>query len=227
MKLAISMKQDYDKHGAERSVLEDAYNEYFRQFGLILFPISNSVLDISSYLKEAGVEGIILSGGNDIDPQSYGGERTDGLSLALKRDKVEKTMLEYAIKNGLPVLGICRGMQFLNVYYGGKIIDFREKGIFHPAGKEQIHKVVIIHHQEVLGTEVKVNSYHNQGITQKELSSSLRVFALSEEGIVEGFYHPSLPIVGVQWHPERDSPDEMFNEKLVEAFVKGEGWWKR
>ncbi len=227
MRIAISLRQDADKYGAERSILEDAYSDYLQRLGVMLFPVSNSTSDVSLYLQKVQIEGIILSGGNDVDPLMYGSRRTEGLSLALKRDRIEKAMLEYAVSHHLPVLGVCRGMQFINAYFGGKIIDFREKGICHPAGKEHPHSVIIMQNQESLGKEAKVNSYHNQGLTEKELSSQLRAFAVSAEGIVEGFYYPSLPIVGVQWHPERNSPDEEFNKKLMKAFVDKELWWKR
>lgn len=226
MKIAISMKQDADNYGAERSILEDAYSDYFRRFGVMLFPVSNSTSDVSLYLREAQIEGIILSGGNDVDPLMYGGWRTEGLSLALKRDRIEKAMLEYAISHHLPVLGICRGMQFLNAYHGGKIIDLRNESISHPAGKDRPHEIRLLRYEEVLGAKARVNSYHNQGLRKEELSPQLQAFAVAGE-VIEGFYHHNLPIVGVQWHPERKSPDEMFNEKLIKAFVKGDLWWKR
>ena len=151
--------------------------------------------------------------------------------MALKRDGVEKAMIDYALGAEIQVLGICRGMQFLNVYYGGKIIDLREKNISHPAGKEYHHPVEIQNKQGFFGkkTIIKttINSYHNQGLTEKELSSALLPFAVSTEGIIEGFYHPALPIVGIQWHPERSSPDQEFNRKLVSAFVNRKFYWKK
>ena len=231
MKVAISMRQETDKHGSDGSILEDAYVDYLQRFGIILYPVPNTIQDVDLYLKEAGIEGVILSGGNDVDPHSYGGKRKEGLSLALKRDEVEKAMIDYALKLEIPLLGICRGMQFLNVYYGGKIIDFKENNIAHPVGKEHHHSVEIQNEQGFFGkkTIIKttINSYHNQGLTEKELSSALLSFAVSTEGIIEGFYHPALPIVGIQWHPERSSPDKEFNRKLVSAFVTKKFYWKK
>ena len=170
---------------------------------------------------------VILSGGNDVDPLLYGGKRSENSSIAPERDATEKRMIELALEKKIPLLGICRGMQFLNVYFGGKLVVLKDvlgEGA-HPSGKD--HSLNIVTDQDVLGSKVMVNSFHNQGLTQKELSPQLRMFAVSDEGIVEGFYHPSLPLVGIQWHPERRSPDTEFNEKLVRMFVQGEGWWKR
>ena len=70
-----------------------------------------------------------------------------------------------------------------------------------------------------LGKKAMVNSYHHWGITIAGLAPPLEPFAISD-GMVEGFYHPTLPIVGIVWHPERKSPDEMFNEKVMKYFTK-------
>ncbi len=226
MLCAISVRREKNKHGDTIDVLEQAYLHYFESKGLKLLIIPNEG-DVDYYFEHFPIERVILSGGNDVDPQMYGEIRTEGMSIAPERDKTEKRMIELALQKNIPILGICRGMEFLNVYFGGKLITL--KNVFgegaHLPGKG--HSLHILENQEILGKEVMVNSFHNQGLTEKELSPQLQVFVATDEGIVEGFYHASLPIVGVQWHPERKSPDEEFNEKLIRAFVKGEGWGER
>lgn len=226
MLCAISIRQEKNKHGDAIGVLEQAYLHYFKTFGLKLLLIPNGS-DVDYYFKHFPIERVILSGGNDVDPLLYGGKRGESSSIAPERDATEKRMVELALQKNMPLLGICRGMQFLNVHFGGKLITLED--VFgegaHPPGMD--HSLNIVTDQDVFGSKVMVNSFHNQGLTQKELSPQLRMFAVSDEGIVEGFYHPSLPLVGIQWHPERRSPDTAFNEKLIAAFVNGESFWSK
>ena len=226
MLCAISVRQEKNKHGDAIDVLEQGNLAYFESQGLRLLVIPNGS-DVDDYFQQFPIERVILVGGNDVDPLLYGEERSENSSVAPERDATEKRMIELAIKKKIPILGICRGMEFLNVYFGGKLIAL--KNVFgegsHPPGKD--HALNIVTGQEVFGSKVMVNSFHNQGLTKKELSPKLLPFAISEEGLVEGFYHSSLPILGIQWHPERRSPDTEFNEKLVKAFVNKELWWKK
>ena len=226
MLCAISLRQEKNGHGDAVDVIEQSYINYFEKFGLKLLIIPNGS-DVDSYFERLSIERVILSGGNDVDPLMYGGKNGEELSIVPERDRTERRMIELAIKKNIPILGICRGMQFLNVYFGGKLITIKYKygeGA-HLSGKD--HSLSIVENQDFFGSRVRVNSFHNQALTEKELSSHLRAFAISDEGIVEGFYHSSLPIAGVQWHPERDGPGQEFNERLVKAFVEKELWWKR
>jgi len=203
MLIAISQRQDKNKHGDYVDSLENNYVNYLSKFGIKLVVIPN-MADVSSYF-ELPIEGVILSGGNDI--VGYGESSSEA------RDATEKKILDIAIDRKLPVLGICRGMQYINVYFGGKL----EKIDGHVAIN---HKVSI----DGLG-ETEVNSYHGLGVTNDTLSTELKSFAMSEN-IVEGLNHPSLPIAGIEWHPERNSPDEEVNKKIVEAFINKEMFWK-
>ena len=219
MLVAISQRNDENKYGDKFDNLENSYIQYLQSFGIEAIPVPNLIKDVSKYLQKMPIGGIILSGGNDIDPVSFGLEKEEGLSLALERDRVEKGMLEHALENSLPVLGICRGMQFLNVYFGGKL-----SRVEHPP--RVIHEISIQVYQETFGEKVEVNSYHGWGIKEDDISSKLKVLAVSEDGVVEGIYHPSLPIAGIQWHPERDSPDDAFNAKIINAFLNRNLFWE-
>jgi N5-(cytidine 5'-diphosphoramidyl)-L-glutamine hydrolase len=214
MLVAISLRQEKNKHGNHVDVLESAYTSFFNKLEVTLIPIPNDTENVKNFLESLPIEGIIIAGGNDIDPTSFGGEMQEGLSLAPIRDLVEKELLQFAIKKKLPVLGICRGMQFINTFFGGKVIDLR-KDHTHQPGKS--HPIAITAKQDLFGNHSSVNSFHNWGITQTELAEPLEVFAKHEE-IIEGIYHPTLPIIGVQWHPERDSQNEELNKKIIELF---------
>jgi len=209
MLIAISQRQDKNKHGDFVDTLENNYINYLEKFGVKLIQIPNSSEDIRSYFKTPPIKGIILSGGNDIGESE-------------QRDETEKKLLDIAVKRKLPVLGICRGMQFINHYFGGSLNHVEN----HVA---QNHNIEIIDNKigQSLKGQIKTNSYHTQGISSEGLSNQLKSFAQSSDLLIEGLYHPFLPIAGIQWHPERISPGNEINEKLIKAFLNKELFWKR
>ena len=230
MLIAISQRQQYNKYNAPIDVLEHNYIGYCKSFDILLLPIPNSASQVQAYFDNFPIEGIILTGGEDINPKLYG-ENIDWPNISPLRDQTEKRMLEIAVARKIPVFGICRGMQFINVYFGGKLVKNIREEITpdHAAGKD--HQIVLTEEKIILATgkkEIEVNSFHNQAVTAQTLSPQLNVFALAKEhSIIEGLYHPSLPIAGVQWHPERKSLDEKINRMLMEALVKKELFWNR
>jgi len=230
MWVAISQRGDPNKFGDKTDNLENNYINYLESFGIKLVIIPNSSKNVEKYFKEFPISAVILSGGNDVDPKLYEKDRKGLSSISIERDKTEKRLLELAIKNKLPTLGICRGMQFINVFFKGKLIkDIKgEMGKNHNHVKVD-HQIDIIDDKSkmILGNKAKVNSYHNQGVNSETLSSELKVFAKSKDGIVEGFYHPTLPIAGIQWHPERKSPDEEVNSKIIDLFLNKKLFWKK
>ena len=142
-------------------------------------------------------------------------------------DDTCKKLIEIAIERKLPLFGNCRGGQFINVFFKGKLIqNIKEKtGINHVNAK---HKVKITDKNAgFLGNkEFIVNSYHEQGIMKGILSSELKEFAITDDGIIEGVYHPKYPIAGVLWHPERPGSDKEADKRLIEAFIKRKFFWK-
>lgn len=192
--------------------LEQNYSKYFVDWGFELIPVPNAVNSLNFYFK-LPVERIILTGGGDVGDKN-----------SKERDEIEKCLIRFAAENKIPLIGICRGMQMINSYFGGSIKDIGNKS--HVATE---HEIIITERiiKEVLGDKTKVNSYHDKCIKEEGLSDSLRVFAKSPEGFVEGLFHPSLPIAGIQWHPERDSPDKRINEKIMDSFLNEKLFWKK
>ena len=221
MFVALSQKQEKNQYGDSIDTLEQNYIRYFQQWGIVPLLIPNTLLDVNSYLDQFPIQAIILTGGNEVDPLSYGEPRTEGMVVIPERDRTERALIEYAIEKKIPLLGICRGMQFINVFFGGKLINIKQKlGDIHPPRKN--HPLHITEKNfSFLGKTAEVNSYHTYGLTQQELAPPLHSFALCG-ALIEGIYHPTLPIIGIIWHPERVSPDETFNTKLMQAFVQKE-----
>ncbi|MCK5282795.1 MAG: gamma-glutamyl-gamma-aminobutyrate hydrolase family protein [Nanoarchaeota archaeon] len=227
MLVAISQRNDKNKHGDYVDNLENNYVNYLEKCGIKLIVIPNCVKDLGLYFDELPIEGLILTGGNMVNPALYEGKVPSNSDFSEIRDSTEKKMIEIAIEKKLPVLGICRGMQFINVFFGGKLVSIKDEV------KDFIGHVAVTHNVNVMGDKAnflgksfETNSYHNYGFIEGGIGENMVVFAKTSDSVVEGIYHQSLPIVGIEWHPERRSPDEGVNEKIVRAFINKDMFWK-
>ncbi|SMO57975.1 gamma-glutamyl-gamma-aminobutyrate hydrolase family protein [Melghirimyces algeriensis] len=184
-----------------------------------------------------GLDGLVLSGGEDIDPSLYG-ERPDMRcwQLTPERDWFELALIEEAIHLRKPVLAICRGMQLFNIHFGGTlykdVADVRVETLTHQFNRAPrwylAHRVKLLHPilTDLYGkAEIDTNSYHHQVI--KEPGEGLFVSATAEDGVVEGLYHPDHPnILAVQWHPETmavEYEEGLLPFRWLIEQVKGEG----
>ncbi|MFQ5620455.1 MAG: gamma-glutamyl-gamma-aminobutyrate hydrolase family protein [Candidatus Nanoarchaeia archaeon] len=195
--------------------LYDNYTQYYQDYGLELIPVSNFLKDIPEFLEKNRIEGVLLSGGNSVHPERYGSTETKE-DASKERDQTEETLIQEALNRNIPILGICRGMQFLNVFFGGKLRT-REGHV------RVIHEITLDH--PALPKTASANSFHNEVILKEDLSQNLKSFALTDD-VVEGFYHPSKPVAAIQWHPERDESPEELNKLLLNAFKLRELFWK-
>lgn len=172
--------------------------------------------------KVAGrIDGLLLSGGSDLDPSYYGEEPIPELNATIpKRDAFEMALVGHALERGLPVFGICRGLQILNVALGGTLYQDLPSQL-HPdliAHRQRVPKWQWSHEVEVAGNskvagimetgDIRVNSYHHQAI--KDLAEPLAAVAHASDGVIEAVESRDLSkrwLVGVQWHAEamRDS----------------------
>lgn len=178
------------------------------------------------------LDGLVISGGGDVDPSLYGGSPADGLLRGMNpaRDASERLALQAALDQGMPVLAICRGLQLVNALQGGTLFTDlsrdREGSFPHTFGETALDRVS--HEVEVLpGTLLAtwmgasgrfgVNSEHHQGLA--ELAPCLRPVAWAPDGLVEGAESAEHNLVGVQWHPEILWPYEASSFDLLRGFV--------
>lgn len=199
----------------------------------VLVPTCCGVEDLEQYLDMA--DGVYLTGaGSNIDPALYGQDnQTPGKAQDRDRDLFDLPLVRAALARGLPIFGICRGMQEINVALGGDMYqkvyaepgfnDHRENSEdpvevqYAPAHSVQITANSWLH--SLLGTDsIRVNSLHGQGL--KTLGKGLEAIARAEDGLVEAIHGPSLSsfLFAVQWHPEWQAAKNPDSVKIFEAF---------
>ena len=156
----------------------------------------------------ASVDVLLLCGGEDVDPSRYKTKPSPRLGeVNLRRDDWEFLLLDEAVKRRLPVIGICRGCQLINVYFGGTLwqdLPSERPGEVAHRGKN-LHGVRIEADSRLarcLGaSEIQVNTSHHQAV--RDLAPGFRAVAFAVDGVVEAIEGEALPVVGVQFHPEK------------------------
>jgi putative glutamine amidotransferase len=228
--ILITQRASKDKYGCNIDFLEYSYINYLEKFNIRLIVIPNSTTYLEKYF-DLNIQGIILTGGNDVNPGLYGEKNKKSSDISNDRDRCEKKILAIAVEKRIPLLGICRGLQFSNVFFGGKINqDLHQKcGDKHLPARDH---PVILKENTLIGylksQEVLVNSYHNQAVFPEDLSSELKTFAFEKKsGLIEGIYHPQLPLAAVQWHPERETAVKLIDKLLIESFLERKLFWEK
>lgn len=180
------------EYGERRDALDQRWSAFLRETGVIPFPLSNDIGSVAAILETAPPDGILLTGGNS--PVQYGGNSPE-------RDESDAFLLAYATKHKTPLIGVCRGMQSVLLYFEGSL--------------REIDSHIAVRHAINGRITRTVNSYHS--LVPEKISPCLMVLAHSEDGAVEAVRHGSLPILAVMWHPERE---ETFASDDVELFRK-------
>lgn len=167
----------------------------------IILPILNNDQNILASLDKIGVTHIIISNGNDIGEYPY-------------KDDLEFSLIEYSIKNNIPLLGTCRGFQIINNFFGSAI----SPNIELESGESHVPNEHVINFKS---KERIVNSFHNQGILMKHISDEFDVIGYSKSNVAEAVKHKSFPILGLQWHPERAHSSSEQDKETIRLFFEG------
>lgn len=202
-------------HARPAVFLYTSYIDVLEQIGLtpVLITPAHSAASIDALVDTCC--GLVLSGGEDVEPARYGEEPSPALgAVEPTRDEMELRAVSCGLRREMPILGICRGLQLLNVYFGGTLYQDlateRPGELLHeqtePWGRRSHGATVdpdsLLH--GIVGQErLRINSFHHQAI--RDLAAGLRVSARADDGLVEAIEHLELPwVLGVQWHPERN-----------------------
>lgn len=192
-KAALSMRMVQSEHSEWRDALSQDWIEYVNAQGVTPVAVPNDPGHCTQYLD--GVDLLILTGGDNVNIKP----NEQSAMPQARRDQTEYALLTAAIEKNIPVLGVCHGMQLINVYFGGTI---KPLGLKEHVATEH---TVTIKNSDLFEEEVIiVNSYHNDGI--ETLGKDLHVWAKAGD-VIEGVKHNSLPITGLMWHPERTFED--------------------
>ncbi|MBR6800259.1 MAG: gamma-glutamyl-gamma-aminobutyrate hydrolase family protein [Eubacteriaceae bacterium] len=194
----------------------------------IILPLTDKYEDIKELVTV--LDGIILTGGEDVNPSYYGEEKESFCGkIVPELDAMEDVLFKESLKQNKPVFGICRGCQFINASLGGTLYQDlptqRPSDLTHQLPSSDIrfsHKITaeegsLLH--SILGTtSFDVNSFHHQGI--KDLAPGLVPIGYADDGLIEAVYMPSKNFVfGVQWHPEFHFDHDPISQQLFKGFL--------
>ncbi len=204
-KIGISLRiTNAENYSEKRDSLSHDWPILLEKIGFSPILIPNNLSNVTSFLDEMHLSGLILSGGDNIGDDK-------------ERDDTEKKILDYGISNNLPVMGICRGMQVINTYFGGKI-----QSLENSSHVNNPHMIKITKYLSTENDFIQVNSFHRNIITFNDLGENISSFAVSEnDNTVEGIIHDKLSIFGVMWHPER-KPDDNSSILLKKIFLNND-----
>lgn len=194
----------------------------------VILPITDNFEVIKEQVKY--FDGLILSGGGDPDPNLYGEDCLQELGdITPERDTFELAILEEFLKTKKPILGICRGLQLMNVFYDGTLyqdIKYVDTNIQHKQkwlADLPTHDINILENNilfEIFGKKARTNSFHHQMI--KDLGRELTSIATANDGVIEAIQNKNYPFFyGVQWHPEMmASRGNLGMKKIFDKFIE-------
>lgn len=227
MSLPIIGLTTYGSNETGEFHLPSVYVDSVRRSGGIPILLPPGEKNIAAIISR--VQGIVLTGGGDIDPALYHGTDHEAVYGVNKiRDQSEIKLASMIFKYKIPTLAICRGLQIINVALGGNLIenlpDISDKTVLHRLNSIELveHPVIIKEKTRLAGimqkTLITVTSRHHQAI--RELASALEIVAQATDGTIEAVesrQHPGL--IAIQWHPELTSAEDPMQQRLFDALV--------
>jgi putative glutamine amidotransferase len=219
LRIGITQRLEQDAHFSEwRDSLDQRWFKLLEPTGAVLLPIPNGLVNINNWLRNQKINAVIFTGGGDLNLDYIKNNRfislkssNSNVEMTNSREMTELVVFDYCLRNKHPMIGVCRGAQFLNVISGGNIS--------HVPGHVSTHHSISFSKSNTFESYVSllpenVNSYHNYGIQINDLSKDLTPIAFAD-GTIEAFLSLERRILGIMWHPERDKEIEHSSIKLL------------
>lgn len=198
MRLGITVRSEADYYFVKKQ-----YLKFLSEFEIIfLYPY------INTHAHEE-CDGFVVIGGTDINPKYYGEENYASYLVEEEIDELDLKVIDYAVNNNMPLLGICRGLQVINVYFNGTL---KQHVLNHSEG---VHRIVLVENYLDFPPICETNTFHHQSV--KKLGDELKVLYYSLDGEVELLIHKKYPIIATQFHPEKDIENEL-SLKVLDYF---------
>ena len=210
-KVGFTMRVELERRYVERrDCIDQRWLALAHQLGWLPVAVPNLPADqVAPFVDALGVEGLVLTGGNTL------AHLVDAdADAAPERDACELALLDWAVANQVPCLGVCRGLQLINHYFGGASVP----GEGHVATE---HRVLPTAAGTAMFSEREVNSYHDWLVREGDLGRFLIALLLAQDGSVEAAMHETLPILGVMWHPEREAMLAQEDVELLARWLGG------
>ena len=196
--ILVSQSIVYDsKTKVFKDQLDNQVINYLIKLNYVPITISNGLKDPKAFIRKTNISGIVLTGGANI-------------GVYLKRDRLEKFLIDYSIKKKIPLLGICRGMQIINHFFNGNLKRISNHVRTRHLIKSKYSKKMYI-----------VNSYHEYCINEKKMNHNIiPIYRHAKDNSIESFIHNKHKILGIMWHPEREKKVRNFDKKIIQKFFK-------
>ena len=206
MKIFITLRSaDSATYSELRDGISIDFIKLFNYFNITPILVPNNLKNPTAFFSEFDAKGALLTGGDDPTIQN-------------KRYETENLLIEYSIKNKKPIFGICRGLQAINLYFGGSLKKF-----------DRDSKMIVAKHEIEICNDLfnlpvnkryTVNSFHEFFITKDILGKELMPFALSDHNTIEGVFNKEYNITAIQWHPERYKEYQELDLFLLSNWIK-------
>ena len=207
-KIAITQRLiDNDSYKEIRETLDINWGKIFSQMNFLPIVLPYEI-DFKIYFKKLKIDGVILSGGNDLDSLNPN-------NLSSKRDAYEKDLIQFVISRNIPLFGVCRGMQIIANYFGASFkkvdteVATRHKIVPNSASK----------YYKELSDLKKVNSFNNYQVDS--ITSDFIVSARKTDGLIKAIEHKKYKIFAQMWHSEREDPYNEVEMEMIKNFFKG------
>ena len=211
--VALTLRATRAEHGEAREALARDWLRWCARQGLrpLLVPLGQE--DPVEWLRALSPAGLVLTGGNDLGPAA-GGLSPPGGSVDEARDRGERALLTHALESGLPVLGVCRGLQLIAAFHGAPLRRVAPERAHVGAHEVALEGPLAA----AVGAAARVNSFHDQGVPLAGLPAPLEALAGSPDGLCEALRVRGAPVWAVQWHPEREGGDDPATAWVLERW---------